>query len=124
MTSDGRRGQRVAELIKSSVVELLRDMDDSRLSLLVITDVRLSDDLSIATIGVRSLAGADSERDQRSLLRALRHASSRLRRGLSGRVELKRLPELRFHWDVGQDHARRVEEILREIESEREPEDG
>jgi ribosome-binding factor A len=123
VSNDGRRTQRVAELIKTHVVDLLRDLDDQRLSLLVITDVRLSDDLSIATLSVRSLQDVDDERARRSLMRALRHAERRVRRGLAGRIEMKRLPELRFHYDVGQDHARRVEELLREIEDEKGPEE-
>jgi len=119
VSSDGRRVQRVAELIKAHVVEQLRDFDDRRLSLVVVTDVRLSDDLSIATLSVRSLQDVDDERSQKSLMRALRHAERRIRRGLAGRIEMKRLPEIRFHYDVGQDHARRVEELLHEIEEEK-----
>jgi ribosome-binding factor A len=119
VSNDGRRVQRVAELIKVHVVEQLRDFDDRRLSLLVVTDVRLSDDLSVATLGVRSLQGADDERSRRALMRALQHAERRIRRGLAGRIEMKRLPEIRFQYDVGQDHARRVEELLHEIEEEK-----
>jgi len=123
VTGDGRRVHRVAELVRAHVTELLRDLGDERLSMLVITHITVSDDLGIADLGFRSLVGANDERSQRSLMRAVRHATPRLRRGLAGRLKMKRLPELRFHYDVGQDHARRVEEILHEIEQERPSDD-
>lgn len=121
MSSEGRRAERMADLVRSELVELLRDMDDQRLALLVITYVRLTDDLSLADIGVRTLTGSLDERGRRALLRALSHAKGRLRHGLAGRVEAKRLPELRFHYDEGQDNAERVDTLLREIEREKKP---
>ena len=36
-------------------------------------------------------------------------------------LNLQKAPELRFVYDVGMEHASRVEELLREIESERKP---
>lgn len=117
--TEGRRAERMSELIRAVLAELLRDMDDRRLTLLVITYVRLTDDLSLADVGVRTLVGSLDQRGQRSLIRALSHAKGRLRHGLAGRVEAKRLPDLRFHYDEGQDNAERVDVLLREIERER-----
>jgi ribosome-binding factor A len=115
-TSDGRRGKRVAELIRAHLAELLRrEVDDPRLAALVITTVEVTDDLMSARIGVRLLVGDDDEKSRKAALKSLAHGAGRLRRLIAPRLELRRSPELRFHYDTGHDASRRVEEILHEI---------
>lgn len=118
MSRGGRRADRVAGLIRMHLTELLRDLGDERLSTVVVTEVEVSDDLSVATLAVRSLGQDADAKGQKALLRALSHASSRLRRGLAPRLDLRKLPELRFKYDLGHDNVRRVEALLHEIESE------
>lgn len=129
-TNDGRRTKRVAELIQRHFAEILRrEVDDPRLAAVVVTGVEISDDLMIAKIGVRLLVADDDERQRKSIVELLRRAASRLRRQITPRLELKRAPELRFHYDVGPDAQQRVSELLREVDAERdaaqphEPED-
>jgi ribosome-binding factor A len=115
-TSDGRRGKRVAELIRAHLAELLRrEVDDPRLAALVITTVEVTDDLMSARIGVRLLVGDEDEKSRKAALKSLAHGAGRLRRLIAPRLELRRSPELRFHYDTGHDASRRVEEILHEI---------
>lgn len=114
----GVRGRRVAELIKQHLTDaLLRELGDPRLSKLVVTEVELPDDLGTARVLVRSLGDAD-DAERRQTMRALARVASRLRKSLAPKLRLKRVPELKFAYDVGLDHARRVDELLREIESE------
>jgi ribosome-binding factor A len=119
-TNDGRRTKRVAELIQRHFAEILRrEVDDPRLAAVVVTGVEISDDLMIAKIGVRLLVADDDERQRKSIVELLRRAASRLRRQITPRLELKRAPELRFHYDVGPDAQHRVSELLREVDAER-----
>jgi ribosome-binding factor A len=126
--SDGRRPKRVAELLRSHLTELItRDLGDEKLSLLVITSLEISDDLSLARILVRKLGDDGSEKGRKDLVRSIGRAAPRLRRALGPRLGLRRVPELRFEYDLGQDKAQRVDEILAEIASERqdgEPDEG
>lgn len=122
MSRGGRRADRVAGLVRMHLTELLRELGDRRLSTVVITEVDVSDDLSVATLSVRSLVEESDPKAQKALLRALGHASSRLKRGLGPRLELRKLPELRFTYDLGHDNVRRVDELLHEIEAESRPE--
>jgi ribosome-binding factor A len=118
--SDGRRTKRVAELIQRHFAEVLRrEVDDPRFAAVVITDVEVSDDLMIAKIGVRLLVAEDDERQRKGIVDRLRRAAPRLRRAITPRLELKRAPELRFHYDVGPDAHRRVSDLLREVDAER-----
>jgi ribosome-binding factor A len=116
MSSDGRRGKRVAELIRAHLAELMRrEVDDPRLAALVITTVDVTDDLMSARIGVRLLVGDEDPKARTSALRSLAKGAGRLRRLVAPRLELRRSPELRFHYDTGHDASRRVEELLDEI---------
>jgi ribosome-binding factor A len=66
------------------------------------------------------LVADDDERQRREIVTRLRRASPRLRRAITPRLELKRAPELRFHYDVGPDAHQRIGSLLREVEAERE----
>ena len=119
-TNDGRRTKRVAELIQRHFADVLRrEVDDPRFAAVVVTGVTISDDLMIANIGVRLMVADDDEKQRKSVIAHLRRAASRLRRVITPRLELKRAPELRFHYDVGPDAQQRVSELLREVDAER-----
>lgn len=119
MTSDGRRGKRVAELIRAYLAELMRrEVDDPRLAAVVITTVDVTDDLMSARIGVRLLIGDEDPKMRAVVLKSLARGAGRLRRLIAPRLELRRSPELRFHYDAGHDASRRVEELLHEIKED------
>lgn len=120
-TNDGRRTKRVAELIQRHFADVLRrEVDDPRFAAVVVTGVEISDDLMIAKIGVRLMVTEDNERQRRDIVERLRRAAPRLRRVITPRLELKRAPELRFHYDLGPDAQQRVSDLLREVDAERE----
>jgi ribosome-binding factor A len=112
----GLRAKRVATAIRARLAELLsRDVSDPLLAGIVVTDVELPDDLSVARVKARLLTGGDREDLRRQAVRALERASARLRRGLGRSLALKRVPELRFFYDTGADAADRVNALLAEI---------
>ena len=127
MNSDGRRGKRVAELIRAHLADLMRrEVDDPRLAAVVVTTVDVTDDLMSARIGVRLLVGDEDPKKRAAVLKALASGAGRLRRLIAPKLELRRAPELRFNYDAGHDASRRVEELLHEIKREGtvpEPED-
>jgi ribosome-binding factor A len=112
----GLRAKRVATAIRARLAELLsRDVSDPLLSGIVVTDVELPDDLSVARVKARLLTGGDRDDLRRQAVRALERASTRLRRGLGRSLALKRVPELRFFYDTGADAQDRVNALLAEI---------
>ncbi|MEO8901890.1 MAG: 30S ribosome-binding factor RbfA [Polyangiaceae bacterium] len=128
MTSEGRRGKRVAELIRAHLADLMRrEVDDPRLAAVVVTSVDVTDDLMSARIGVRLLVGDEDPKKRAGVLKALASGAGRLRRLIAPKLELRRSPELRFNYDAGHDASRRVEELLHEIKregGEHEPDDS
>ena len=120
MSDDTRRTDRVAGLVRAHLTELMRrELGDAELSEVVVTSVEVSKDLSVARILVRSLTTGADPAARAKLMRRLKKAVPRLRRALGPRLELRRLPELRFEFDTGRDASERVAELLAEIARER-----
>ena len=106
-----RRPERVAHLVQSELARLLiRDVKDPRLRLVTVTGVKMTSDLRVARIYVRTLQeGADHV----DLIRALQRAAPFLRGEIGRALGLRLTPELRFEWDALPDTARRLDELLR-----------
>jgi ribosome-binding factor A len=122
--ADGRRPQRVAEHIREALSYSLRsDLSDPRLVGVVVTRVDIGSDLAVARCWVRLLIGDEDAKRRRLAVSALNGAVPRLRRQLGPALGLKRVPELRFEYDLAPDHRARVDEILAEIDRERAEED-
>jgi ribosome-binding factor A len=118
----GLRAKRVATAIRARLAELLaRDVSDPLLSGIIVTDIELPDDLSVAFVKARLLTGGDRDDLRRQAMRALGRASVRLRRGLGRSLSLKRVPELRFSYDTGADASDRVNTLLAEIAADAKP---
>jgi len=83
----------------------------------VVSAVRMTDDLSIARVYVRVLEEIDSDR-QDLVVEALQRASGFLRREIGQRLHLRHVPSLEFYWDEVVDSALRIESILDEIREE------
>ncbi|KPK52952.1 MAG: hypothetical protein AMJ63_07890 [Myxococcales bacterium SG8_38_1] len=114
-----RRADRVAERIRSELMDLLLrgSVRDPAAKDVVVSAVRMTDDLSIARVYVRVLEeiGADG---QEAVVEALRRATGFLRRELGHRLQLRHVPSLEFYWDDVVDSALRIESILDEISEE------
>ena len=109
------RPERVAELMKREIAGILaRDLRDPRISTMVsVTDVEVSHDLSFARVFVSLLA--EGEERERTLA-ALQRAAGFVRHQLAPRLALREVPDLRFVHDASIERGARVEEILRKIE--------
>jgi ribosome-binding factor A len=116
---DGRRGRRVAELARTEFTRaVLRRIDDPRLRSVFVVNVEVSPDLSVVDFGVR-FAGVEGGAEQLKLVKKLERALPRLVREIVPRLELRRVPSIRLHYDAGEDATQRVEQLLREIEDDR-----
>ena len=107
-----RRPERVAHLVQAELARLfLRGTNDPRLDGVTVTEVRMTPDLRVARVYVRTLAGPEAGAEA---VRALRHGASHLRAVLGRELGLRVTPELRFEYDATPDQARRLDELLRQ----------
>jgi ribosome-binding factor A len=125
----GSRPERVAEQIRHEMSMLLmRGVNDPGIGFITITRVTVSSDLQVARIYYTSMADAKGRANTKA---ALERAKPFLRRQIGQAIQLRRVPELAFHFDEGIAHQARVEELLIEIKAreaaehaEREAQDG
>jgi ribosome-binding factor A len=111
------RLQRIADRIREELSDMLiRELNDPRLKLIYVTDVKVDKELAYADIFVSAVEGNTRSPD---VLAGLESASGFIRRTLSKRVELRVFPKLRFHWDPTPENADRIEKVLAELRNKR-----
>lgn len=109
----GVRLQRIADRIRQELAQILiREINDPRLKLIYLTDVKVDRELAYADIYVSAVEGLSRSKD---VLAGLESATGFIRRTLASRMELRAFPRLRFHWDVTPENADRIEKKLSEI---------
>lgn len=113
-----RRADRVAALIKREISDIIHtEIKDPRVDKLytTVTQVEVSKDLSYATVKI-SVMG--NEEKSKKVMQGLESAKGYIRTEIGKRVRLRHTPEIRFLLDHSIDHIIKVDELLREIESE------
>ena len=114
---DMRRPERVADIIREEISQIVGyELEDPRLTMVTVTDVRLSDNRRDAQVYV-TVAG--DEEEHRLALAALRHAAPYVRKQLSLSLNLPRTPEIHFVRDKVEESGERVDVLLRKLELER-----
>jgi ribosome-binding factor A len=123
-TGPSQRQQRVAELVRHALAEVLQrgDIQDPVLGTHVVTvpEVRMSPDLKLATAYVMPLGGLD----EAPVIAALERNRKVLRQEVARRVNLKFAPELRFRRDETFDEAARIDKLLRDERVQRDLDSG
>ena len=107
-----QRQLRVGELIKQSLGQIfIRDeakvpsIDTKNIT---VTEVRMSPDLKNAKAYVIPLGGKDSEK----AVNILTEFSSRIRKVLSKKIDMKFLPKVSFVSDTSFDYAEKIEKLI------------
>ena len=113
------RQKRVADLIQEELADLLqKEVRDPRLEQVSITGVDVSPDLQHARVYF-SIIGDDTLIQE--TVSAFQKASGYLRKELASRVKLRFVPSLAFRFDDSLNEGDRIERLLRQITTEREP---
>ncbi len=118
-SSASRRQRQVADLIQEEISGLVaREMGDPRVEGVTITAVKVSPDLRYADIYFTKMG---DEEGRRAALDGLSAAAGYLRRELAPRLDLRYMPELRFHIDTSWEQGARIDELLGRIAAEEGP---
>lgn len=121
----GYRPDRVGDQIRQELSELLSrgTVHDPGIGFITLTRVKVSPDLQQARVYYTSMGDAQARKET---AKALERATPFFKRQVGSRLQLRRVPELRFQFDESIEHQDRVEQILRELheeEARRQPSD-
>ncbi len=112
------RTERVQEQIREELSQMLAtEVRDPGVGLVTLTRVKVTADLSLAR-AYWTILGDDKERTKTA--KALERAAPYLRHLLSGRMSLRRVPELKFQFDESVAAQDRIERILQDLKAEEE----
>jgi ribosome-binding factor A len=106
--------QRLNVLIRQELSDLVwRELRDPRLSEIVtLTRVDTAPDLKAATVYVSVMGDAD---EKTATLKALVHAAPFLRRQLTGRLRIRRTPDIHFALDETIEEAAHVLDLMKHL---------
>lgn len=111
-----RRSEKVAELVREELAQIVGyELDDPRVAMVTVTDVRMSGDLRDARVFVM-VHGAEAEAE--AALRALQRAAPFVRKQLASVLSLSFAPQIHFVRDMVEERAARVDELLTKIKQE------
>lgn len=112
----GMRRERTADTLREEIAQIVGyELEDPRLTMVTVTDVRLSADKRAARVYV-TVAG--DEEEHKAALAALKHAAPFVRKQLGLSLNLPRTPEIHFVRDRVEEEGERVDQLLHEIERE------
>lgn len=113
MSKESVRQRKVADQIRQAVsVVIDRQLKDPDKGFITVTHVRMSRDLSIASIYFTTLG---DEKQQQKSHAALRRAANFIRSEIGPNLKLRIVPELRFFPDDTQAYARKIDRLLDDI---------
>ena len=110
------RTERVADVLREEIAQIVGyELEDPRLTMVTVTEVRLFDNMRAARVYV-TVGG--NEEEHKSALLALRRAAPYVRKQLGLSLNLPRTPELHFVRDKVEEEGERVDQLLEQIEND------
>ncbi|MCE5006012.1 MULTISPECIES: 30S ribosome-binding factor RbfA [Staphylococcus] len=107
------RAERVGEQMKQEIMDIANNkVKDPRIGFLTITDVQLTNDLSIATIYLTVLG---NEKQKEDTFKGLEKAKGFIKSELGSRMRLRIIPELNFEYDESIDYGNKIERMIQDL---------
>ncbi|HGP5269548.1 TPA: 30S ribosome-binding factor RbfA [Vibrio cholerae O1] len=114
MPKEFSRTQRVTQQLQKELAMILqREVRDSRLGMVTISDVEVSRDLAYAKVFVTFLC--IGEQTPESCLAALREHEVQIRMMLGKQIRLRLTPEIRFYYDNTLVEGMRMSNLVTEV---------
>ncbi|MCD4785548.1 MAG: 30S ribosome-binding factor RbfA [Candidatus Eremiobacteraeota bacterium] len=115
-----KRMQRVSELIRETIGDILVKINDPRIGFVTITEVKVTPDLEIAKVYVTTMSEGEKREE---VLKGLESAAGYIRKILGKEIRLKKTPRVVFCMDSGLEKGKKVRRILETLHKEEEMED-
>ena len=123
-SAPSQRQLRVGELVRHALSDIILqgEIHDPAIEGMVVTvpEVRMSPDLTVATVFVMPLGGENGE----AVVAAFERSRKFLRGAVARRVDLRRAPDLHFRLDTSFDEGDRIDALLRSPEVKRDLGEG
>lgn len=112
-----KRSLRVGDMILKEISDMLvkGNLRDPRIESVVLTGIKLTDDLGFARVYF-TVIGEGFDREK--VADGLQSASTYIKRELSRRLRIRKIPEVRFEFDESLQEGYRIDELLRKTKGE------
>lgn len=105
--------ERMEKILEREISNIIfQDIKDERIKFVTITNVSLTNDLSLATV-FYTVYG--NENQVKATIDALNEAKGFIRTILSKKIEVKKTPDLRFKYDESYEQGKRIDSILESL---------
>ena len=109
-----QRAERVGRLIQQNLSKIIQlKLNDPRIGFVTITKVKMSKDLSYATIFIIG----ENEKTSKKSLRALSNAKKIIRKMLAENLYLRKVPEIMFKLDDAVNEFQQIEALFEKIKT-------
>ena len=120
--AEGKRSDKVADLIRKEVSDLLMtSVKDPRIGFVTVTRVAVSNDCRQAKVYFSVMGTAQ---EQQRAVQGLASATGFVRRELGQRISLRYTPEILFQFDPSVEYSIHMEEVFHELEKDRRKREG
>lgn len=115
---EGKRSEKVADLIHKEISEMLvKTIKDPRIGFVTITRVEASEDCRSAKVYF-SMTGTREDRERS--MKGLSSAKGYVRKELGRRIRLRYTPEIIFKFDPSIEYAIHIGEVIRHLKKDEE----
>ena len=109
------RQLKFSRLIQKELAEIFQKDQKSFFAgnIISVTQVDVSPDFSIADVYLSLVL----DRDKEKMLEIVQNHKGNIKRSLSKNIgkQVRRIPDLRFHLDLGAEHAQKMDDIFRKL---------
>lgn len=104
------RPERLAEMIREELTDLIAgEVADPRVGLAQVTEVKMAPEMRVAHVFFSVMGGSQEEK---RTLQGLMAARGFLRAELTRRLQIRRVPDLRFEVDRSEELSNRMDQLL------------
>ena len=105
-----------SQILRELSLLLQREIKDTKVGYVTVTEVRLTNDLSFAYIYYTVLGSKDRIEVTQQ---ALEQAEGFIKNEIAKKVKMRKIPEYIFKYDDSLDRGKRIDELLEEIKVEK-----
>jgi len=112
-----KRADRLGDVILKEISQMIlkEDIKDPRVHSVVLTGIKITDDLGFARVYFTVMT---DEPNKKEILAGLQSASGFIKRELSKRLRIKRAPDLQFEFDTVLEEGYRIDDLLKGVKIE------